>query len=241
MKRRLVRRPLALLISSLAFLLILTVVLWPRLNLPAQASQQPTPTMTPVAALETGLTPALVQSSLQSDLPAPVPTEAAPSIPILTPTSGTIQLPTITPQYMQSLISGEYVSDRIPADGEKSIVINISEQRLYAYQGGTLVFQFIVSTGANNGTRTGTFSILDKLPKAYDADWNFWMPDWMGIYYAGTYEDGIHTLPILTDGQRIWGDSLGTPVTYGCVVLGISESHLLYDWAEVGTPVQINP
>ena len=138
-------------------------------------------------------------------------------------------------------MSSEYAALQLPSGGEKRIVVNLSEQTLVAYQGSTMVFSFVVSTGANNGTRTGTFSILDKIPKAYGVDWNFWMPDWMGIYYAGSYEDGIHSLPLLSNGQRLWGDTLGTPVTYGCVVLGIRESRMLYDWAEVGTIVQINP
>ena len=30
-----------------------------------------------------------------------------------------------------------------------------------------------------------------------------------------------------------------TTISYGCVVLGSYEAQLLYDWAEVGTTVQI--
>ncbi|MDI6768076.1 MAG: L,D-transpeptidase [Anaerolineales bacterium] len=32
---------------------------------------------------------------------------------------------------------------------------------------------------------------------------------------------------------------LGRPVSYGCVVLGVSDARLLYDWAEIGTVVEI--
>jgi LysM repeat protein len=125
------------------------------------------------------------------------------------------------------------------ATGPKSILVDISQQHLYAYQGNTLVYSFIVSTGASDGTLRGDFEILDKLPRPYSDAWNFWMPDWLGFYYAGGLENGFHALPVLPDGSQIWGDTLGTPTSYGCVVLGTLEAQLLYDWADVGTPVKV--
>lgn len=102
-----------------------------------------------------------------------------------------------------------------------------------------MVFSFVVSTGSSSSTWTGNFSILDKIPDAYSDPWGFWMPDWMGIYWAGDEEDGFHSLPVLDDGQQIWGDEIGEPITYGCVVLEPGDMQQLYDWATIGTPVQI--
>ena len=122
----------------------------------------------------------------------------------------------------------------------KQIVVSISEQHLYAYENGQLVYSFTASTGmAGSGTWAGTFSVLDKIPNAYGANWNIWMPNWLGIYWAGTLENGIHALPILANGQRLWDGYLGTPVSYGCVILGVEDAQTLYDWADVGTPVII--
>jgi lipoprotein-anchoring transpeptidase ErfK/SrfK len=101
------------------------------------------------------------------------------------------------------------------------------------------VYSFVVSTGANNATRIGTFSILDKIPNAWSDPWGFWMPDWLGIYWIGDTENGLHSLPILPNGNVIWGDGLGTPISHGCVVLSSQDAHLLFTWAEVGTQVQI--
>ena len=112
---------------------------------------------------------------------------------------------------------------------------------MYAYQGGTLVYSFVVSTGGNNSTDAGTYHILDKLADPYSYPWGFWMPDWMGIYYVGDLEDGFHALPVLDNGQRLWADDLGTPVSYGCIVLGVEDAQELYNWADIGTTVQINP
>ena len=123
--------------------------------------------------------------------------------------------------------------------GKKYILVDISEQHMYVYEGDALVYSFVASTGMGNSTRVGTFSVLDKIPSAYGATWNIWMPNWLGIYYSGGLENGIHALPILSNGATLWEGYLGVPISYGCVVLGTYESQLLYDWAEIGTPVEI--
>lgn len=123
--------------------------------------------------------------------------------------------------------------------GNKYILVDISEQHMYVYEGDMLVYSFVASTGMNNATSVGTFSVLNKIPNAYGATWNIWMPDWLGIYWAGGLQNGIHALPILPNGTTLWAGYLGAPISYGCIVLGSYEAELLYDWADVGTPVEI--
>jgi LysM repeat protein len=123
--------------------------------------------------------------------------------------------------------------------GGRRIVVDLSEQHLYAYVGETLVHSFVVSTGVGGGTRTGTFRVLDKYPNAYASTWDLQMPYWMGIYWAGGLENGIHALPILSNGQRLWEGYLGRPASFGCVILGALEARTLYEWAAIGTPVII--
>jgi LysM repeat protein len=122
----------------------------------------------------------------------------------------------------------------------KSIVVDLSEQHLYAYEGENQVFDFTVSTGRNNSTRVGNFRILDKISKAWSDPWGFWMPDWMGVYYVGyDLENGFHALPVTYNGKELWGDQLGTPISYGCIVLGPDDMSRLFDWTEIGTAVEI--
>lgn len=124
-------------------------------------------------------------------------------------------------------------------NGNKYILVDISEQHMYVYENDVLVYDFVSSTGMGNSTRIGTFSVLEKIPNAYGATWNIWMPNWLGIYWSGSLQNGIHALPILPNGATLWEGYLGVPISYGCVVLGTYEAQLLYDWAEVGTPVEI--
>ena len=126
-----------------------------------------------------------------------------------------------------------------PTGKGKEIQIDISEQHLYAYQDKELVFSLVVSTGIGDSTRIGTFKVLDKIPNAYSNSFNIWMPYWLGIYYSGTLENGIHGLPLLMNGVELWGNLLGKPATYGCIESRTNEAKKLYEWAEIGTPVII--
>jgi lipoprotein-anchoring transpeptidase ErfK/SrfK len=171
----------------------------------------------------------------------PLPTST--TTPTLLPT----ETPTNTPQAVAEAVivdspeRANAAQEAIPVNytGGKYILVDISEQHMYVYEGDLLVFSFVASTGMNNATRAGSFSVLDKIPNAYGATWNIWMPNWLGIYWAGSLENGIHALPILPNGATLWAGFLGRPISYGCIVLDTYDSQLLYDWAEVGVPVEI--
>jgi len=124
---------------------------------------------------------------------------------------------------------------------DRRIVVDLSDQRLYAYEGDALVFDFIASTGiASSPTITGTFQVLSKEEEAYASSWDLWMPHFIGIYRSGPdFTNGIHGLPTLSNGTRLWEGYLGHPVSYGCIVLGLDEAAALYQWAELGVLVVI--
>jgi len=103
-----------------------------------------------------------------------------------------------------------------------------------------VVYSFVCSTGkSGTPTRYGRFSVISKLPEAYGSAWDLRMPYWLGIYWAGGTENGIHGLPILSNGQTLWAGYLGQPISYGCIVLDTWAAKQLYDWAAVGTEVII--
>jgi len=123
----------------------------------------------------------------------------------------------------------------------KRIEIDISEQHFYAFLGDTLVYSFPTSTGLpGRDTATGKFEVLDKIPMAYSSIWRLKMPYWLGIYYVGNIENGIHALPIRPDGTVMWGGLLGQKASYGCVILSTEAARIIYDWAEIGTTVEIH-
>jgi lipoprotein-anchoring transpeptidase ErfK/SrfK len=183
-----------------------------------------------------------------AEIPKPAPTATADPTAttaiqdLPSPTASAVETaPLITMTIVdETAINSNEAESPLPANtGEKSILISINEQHLYAYDNGELVYSFTASTGMGHSTRIGTFHVLDKIPNAYGATWNIWMPNWLGIYRSGGLENGIHALPILPNGTRLWAGFLGTPISYGCVVLGVEEAIELYNWAELGTPVEI--
>jgi len=124
--------------------------------------------------------------------------------------------------------------------GNLKMTVSISQQRCQVFRGDELLYNWRCSTGrAGSGTKTGTFYVQSKYREAWGSRWGFWMPYWLGIYWAGGSENGIHGLPYKPGGYPIWGNSLGTPVTYGCVLLGANESATLWEMAYIGMPVVI--
>lgn len=186
--------------------------------------------------------------SLQKPTYTPTPPDTAtPLPPTETPVPPT-PVPTETvAQVAMELLDDTPVptysaqQDSAPAytGGGKYILVDISEQHMYVYQGDQLVYSFVASTGMKNSTRVGTFAVQSKIPNAWGSTWSIWMPSWLGIYWSGGLENGIHALPILPSGATLWAGYLGRPISYGCVVLGSYEAKLLYDWADIGTPVEI--
>jgi lipoprotein-anchoring transpeptidase ErfK/SrfK len=182
-----------------------------------------------------------------ADVPKPTYTPV-PVNPTVVPTDLVLPAATETPASMVMEVVNDTSSSanvapvgasRPSYGGSKYILVSISEQHMYVYEGDALIYSFVASTGIHNATRVGNFAVQSKIPNAYGSTWNIWMPDWLGIYWAGGLENGIHALPILPNGATLWAGFLGRPISYGCVVLGTYDAQVLYDWAEIGTPVEI--
>ncbi len=130
-----------------------------------------------------------------------------------------------------------------PAKGQearlkKRIVITLESQTLTYSIGPKKIGTFLVSTGRpGRPTPIGTFAIRDKMPRAWSRSAKLWMPYWMP-FIGTTY--GLHELPEWPGGKKEGEKSLGTPVSGGCVRLGIGPAKTLYEWAEVGTEVTIS-
>jgi lipoprotein-anchoring transpeptidase ErfK/SrfK len=198
-----------------------------------------------------GPTPTPTQENLWAYADIPKPTATQPAQATALPADTPIPPPAATESL--GVVAMELVDERAPVQnlqapasmtvphsgGGKYILVDLSEQHMYVFEGDALIYSFVASTGINNGTRTGSFAVQSKIPNAYGATWDIWMPNWLGIYWSGGLENGIHALPILPSGATLWEGYLGRPVSYGCVVLGTYESQLLYEWAEIGTPVEI--
>lgn len=144
-------------------------------------------------------------------------------------------------QLALALTDSEPVESYDRAVADKLIVVGIAEQRMWVYEGNDRVFDFVVSTGEpGRETAIGDFEILNKIDMAYASTWNLDMPYWLGIYWAGPLQNGIHALPTVRHtGYTLWDGFLGQRVSYGCVILSLEDAATLYNWVDVGVEVKI--
>lgn len=129
----------------------------------------------------------------------------------------------------------------LPVVATKRIVVDISDQRLWAYENDGLKYEYVISTGIDRSpTQPGVFQVQTHDPYAYASVWDLYMPNFIGIYEAWPgFENGFHGLPTLSGGQILWEDILGSPASYGCIILDLDDAEALYSWAEDGVVVEI--
>jgi lipoprotein-anchoring transpeptidase ErfK/SrfK len=111
------------------------------------------------------------------------------------------------------------------------IEVELSAQRLTAWNGKKRVRSFMVSTGKKRTpTRIGRFRIQSKHRTSRMRGSGYNIPNVPHVmYYSGGY--ALH--------GAFWHNRFGTPISHGCVNLRPSSARWLYNWASVGTPVVI--
>ncbi len=118
-----------------------------------------------------------------------------------------------------------------------SLRVNLGEQTLDYLLNSYVWRSFTISSGkASTPTPTGEFKVVNKIEKAWSRTYKLWMPHWLGLNASGI---GIHELPIWPSGYREGENHLGTPVSHGCIRLGLDASAYIYDRISTGTPVII--
>ncbi len=131
----------------------------------------------------------------------------------------------------------------LPAVENKRIIISLSKQTVQVYENGQLKWDWVGSTGLpDSPTSPGVFQVQSHEEMAYAANWDLYMPWFMGIYRpipGQEFMNGFHGFPSRDRRQLLWTRNLGRPVTYGCILLSTDNAKLLYDWAEDGVVVEI--
>ncbi|MBI4437355.1 L,D-transpeptidase [Candidatus Uhrbacteria bacterium] len=117
------------------------------------------------------------------------------------------------------------------------IVVDISEQRLYAYEGGILQNSFLISSGRNNTTPLGNHAILAKLPLVHYA-W-FYGADSPYNYDLGWVPYNLRFYPHIYIHYAPWHNNFGHPMSRGCVNVSLEDMQWVYAWAQVGVPVDV--
>lgn len=181
--------------------------------------------------------PSLTPTNTATFTPTPTftPTATPTFTPTATPTETPLPTDTPTPEPTKAQLPYESIFD-VPLPGvgsnERWIDVNLSEQMVYAYVGDTIVNSFLVSTGTYyHPTVTGQYRIYVKYysttmsgPGYYLTDVPYTMYFYYGYSFHGTY----------------WHHNFGTPMSHGCVNMYTPDAEWLFNWASIGTLVNIH-
>lgn len=169
--------------------------------------------------------------------PLPTWTPTSQATPTLAPTMTPSPTPEPSPTSEPIPLSVGAPSARPPdvGDGERWIAVNLSTQTLVAYEGDTPVFETLVSSGLPQWpTVTGEYRTYMKYESqtmnGYLLGYDYFLPDVPYVMYF--YEDyAIH--------GTYWHSSFGTPMSHGCVNVSTPDAGWLFNWAPVGTVVNV--
>lgn len=149
--------------------------------------------------------------------------------------------PVVIPSYIAELPSASAVLGE--SAGNKRIEIDLTNQRLYAFEGNRRVYDFLVSTGKWGRTPTGTFNVWTKLRATKMEGGSkalrtyYYLPNvpyTMYFYNASipkTRGYGIH--------GTYWHNNFGHPMSHGCINMRTSEAKLIFEWSHVDIPIVI--
>ncbi|MEY4723805.1 MAG: hypothetical protein RLZZ324_1318 [Candidatus Parcubacteria bacterium] len=123
-------------------------------------------------------------------------------------------------------------------DAPKYVEVDVSEQRLRAYEHGKLVKTFLVATGMKKyPTPIGDFSVLEK-PFKVNYKWNYGAgnPD---NYDLGWVTWNLRFQPHVYIHYAPWRSRFGVAGSHGCVNVSKADAQWIYAWGEVGMPVTV--
>lgn len=112
------------------------------------------------------------------------------------------------------------------------IEVDLSDQKLFAYQGSKLIKSFLISSGTSKyPTVPGEFKVYAKYTRYTMRGPGYYLPDvpfslffFKGYSIHGTY----------------WHHNFGTPMSHGCINMETSAAEWLFNQAQIGTPVFVH-
>ena len=167
----------------------------------------------------------------------PTPTDTP--TPTHTPTPTRTPTPTDTPTPTETPTERPYVSwsyslnpEELATEG-KWIDVDLGRQRVTAYEEAEPIASFLVSTGTRyHPTVQGQFRVFRKLSATAMAGPGYYLPNvpYTMYFYKGYALHGTY-----------WHSNFGHPMSHGCVNLRTPDAKWLFDFATVGTLVNVHP
>jgi len=223
-----------------------------QVNIAKPSLSQPIAQVNPPTATFTAIPIPAVIEETQPQVAVVIPTNPPPTLEAVVLPTDTPFIGPAAPEVTSEpgIVSAEIVADtptseyvaptavaNVPPQGTGNggahwIDVDLSQQRVYAYEGDTLVNSFVVSTGTwQTPTVTGKFKVWIKVRSQAMSGPGYYLPDVPYVMYF--YKDyGLH--------GTYWHNNFGTPMSHGCVNLTIPDAEWLYNFSSVGTVVNVH-
>src|SRR3989344_1328092 len=148
-----------------------------------------------------------------------------------------LKIPTELTQTTLSNFNSKLAAVLGSSSKEKRIEIDLTEQKLYAYEGDEKKMSFDISSGKWGRTPTGEFRIWIKLKYTLMTG---------GVKELGTYYY-LPNVPFTMYFYKDFGihgayrhDNFGHPMSHGCINMRPSEAEQLFYWANPSVPDDVN-
>jgi len=177
-------------------------------------------------------TPTNTPTATPTFTPSPTPTSTPTPTETPLPTATPIPLPTLTPEPIYLPTAVVYNLPVVGSGGERWVDVDLTNQMVYAFEGSQIINSFLVSTGTwEHPTVTGQYHVQTKLRYTDMAGPGYYLPDvpYTMYFYKGYALHGTY-----------WHNNFGTPMSHGCVNLSIPDSEWLFNFASVGTLVNVH-
>lgn len=145
--------------------------------------------------------------------------------------AGLAYIPAVSPALAHTNAEIAAEVERLRQSGDRWLQVDLSSQRLYAWEGDTPVYAVIVSTGkASTPTVRGVFAIqtMHRTTRMRGADYDVPNVPWTMYFHRGYAIHGAY-----------WHHNFGTPVSHGCVNVAVDHAEWFFNWSSIGTPVVV--
>lgn len=146
-------------------------------------------------------------------------------------------------EYLGQVVHSTNLTNNPPQDTQvlgdsdslyKHIEVDLTNQKVYAFEGTTKVMEFLVSTGKWNRTPTGHFTIQYKTLAQKMSGGNralgtyYYLPNVQFVQFFGN--DEISWGKGYSFHGAYWHDNFGHPMSHGCINMRNEDAEKLFYW-----------
>lgn len=119
---------------------------------------------------------------------------------------------------------------------EKRIEVDLTNQKVYAFEGDKKVFEFLISSGKWGRTPTGTFKIWGKFKNTKMSGGNsalgtyYYLPNVPYVMFFAN--DKVAASRGFSFHGTYWHNNFGYPMSHGCVNMRTEDAKTLFYWTQ---------